>query len=240
MSEEDDKATIYDILSEPFYSEEEEELIREKGEEMRFVGEERRWSTYDPFENPNRRSSTDETREFQNDQQSMDFEMLDTEQSRQSSLNTGGFNETHQQCHRTIHGLMDAIQTLLKEKIISSKENESLQERLKDALSQLDKLLIRREADQKKICGLLIKLQRTKPPPPLPEPPTSPLACDVQMVDTDTAAENGLNWSEQHKECIQQLTQDPTGKAGEPPTGHLLGLWDPDVQIVSIGFELPE
>jgi hypothetical protein len=247
MSEEDDKAEIYSILSEPFSDEDEE-----SNEDRKYAGEERglRASSYDLFSEPSSRSRVDEIRGPQNvpgDQMSLDFEMPDSwpdgqrgEPSPKSSLSRGGLCQTHQRdCLGTIEEFMKMVQKLIQEKIASKSENDSLQARVKDVLSQLDKQLVRREADQKKIIGLLMRQQRVKEPPQ--KIPESSLVCDVQKVDTFTALGNGFDNPTIKKDSVDQLTRDPADKAGEPPTQqYLLGVWDPDVQIVSIGFELPE
>jgi hypothetical protein len=235
MSEEDDKTEVYSILSEPF-SEEEEELIWEKNQERKYLEGERRWEDRNRYLEA-RRSST----EYQNvpaSRLSLDFETPDSGgSSRQSS---GNFCEVHQQdCRGTIEGLIKAAQQLLREKITIQNENTSLQTRLNDTVLQLEKQLIRREADQKKIVGLSMKLQKAKPPL-LPQAPTSPLTCDVQLVDPSIAAENDFNWPEKHADTMAQLTRESSGAEGNPVAQHLLGLWDPDVQIVAIGFQLPE
>jgi len=233
MSEEDDKTEIYSILSEPF-SEEEEEFIWEKNQDKKYLEEERRWAEDNRYLEAARRSSA----EYQNvpdNRLSKGYETPNSERgSRQSS---GNFCEVHQQdCRGTIEGLIKAAQQLFREKIAMQNENASLRTRLNDTILQLEKQLVRREADQKKICGLSIKLQKAKPPT-LPQAPTSPLICDVQLVDPSVAAENDFNWPEKHAATMQQLTR---GQEGDSIAQHLLGLWDPDVQIVAIGFQLPE
>lgn len=236
MSEEDDKGEVYSILSEPF-SEEEEELIWEKNQERKFLEEERHWVDGNRLLEAARRSSA-EYHNVPTSRLSLDYETPDSE--RGSRQNSGNFCEVHQQdCRGIMEGLMKAAQQLLQEKIATQNENAALQTRLNDTVLQLEKQLVRREADQKKICGLLIKSQKAKRPS-LPQPPTSPLTCDVQFVDPSIAAENDFTWPEKHADTIAQLTRAPGGQEGNPVAQHLLGLWDPDVQIVAIGYQLPE
>ena len=246
MSEEDDKAEVYNILSEPYYDEEEQEIVREEGGVWKYT-EEGRWTPdFNPSMEPPPITSVDKVSEYQDrsDGMSLDFEIPNSWPGNQRvgrspkiSTDGGRPSKTHQ---RTIEELMQMVQKVLGKQIAIKSENNSLQARLKDVLSQLDEQLVRREADQKKICRLQIQMQQEKVKEPTPKIPESPLGCDVQMVDTFTALGNSSDNPTVDKACVDQLTRDPA-KEGEPPTQqHLLGLWDPDVQIVSIGFELPE
>lgn len=254
MSVEDDKTEIYSILSEPFLDGEEEDLMREK-EERRHAEEERIWKmpAYDLSSALPSRPRIQETRNSQSassNLMSLDFEApeawLDGQilgPTRQSSVNGGGnYQSINPNSSEVIQKLMGMVQNIWQERTVCKSENEALQAKLKDVVSQLGKLLVRREADQKKIVGLMMRQQRDKKPPPVAQkPPESPLVCDVQMVDADTAKENGFNYPTIRRDALDRLTLNPKNKTGKPPDQQqLLGLWDPDVQIVSIGFELPE